>query len=60
LLQCSSEISGTLPDDYLDRLGSIFLELLPAGSVTGAPKKKTVELIEAIETGPRGFYLWSL
>lgn len=56
LLQCSSEILGRLPDDYLNRLGSIFYSLLPAGSVTGAPKKKTVELIHAIEPEPRGYY----
>ena len=30
--------------------------LLPAGSVTGAPKKRTVELITAIEPEPRGYY----
>ncbi len=56
LLQCSSEISGRLADDYLQRLGSIIYALLPAGSVTGAPKKKTVELIHAIEPEPRGYY----
>ncbi len=56
LLQCSSEIMGRLPDDYLRRLGSIYYSLLPAGSVTGAPKKKTVELIQAIEPESRGYY----
>ncbi|MEO6132616.1 MAG: aminodeoxychorismate synthase component I [Saprospiraceae bacterium] len=56
LLQCSSEITGHLPDDYLRRLGSIFYSLLPAGSVTGAPKKKTLELILDIEPEPRGYY----
>ena len=56
LLQCSSEIRGLLDDDYLEKLGSIFLALLPAGSVTGAPKKKTVELIREIEPDPRGYY----
>jgi para-aminobenzoate synthetase component 1 len=29
---------------------------LPAGSVTGAPKAKTVEIIKAAEQEPRGFY----
>ncbi len=56
LLQCSSEISGKLPGDYLNRLGSIFYSLLPAGSVTGAPKKRTVELIHQIEPESRGYY----
>lgn len=56
LLQCSSEISGKLPDDFHAHLGDIFHALLPAGSVTGAPKKKTVELIESIEPELRGYY----
>ena len=56
LLQTSSEISGRLADDYLDHLGDIMNALLPAGSVSGAPKKRTVELIHAIEPEPRGYY----
>lgn len=56
LLQCSSEISGRLKQDYLKNLGSIIHALLPAGSVTGAPKKRTVELIDDIELEPRGYY----
>ena len=30
--------------------------MLPAGSITGAPKKKTVEIIREAETYRRGFY----
>ena len=56
LMQTSSHISGQLPKDYLNHLGNILQQLLPAGSVTGAPKKKTVELIRAIENYERGFY----
>jgi para-aminobenzoate synthetase component 1 len=56
LLQCSSEISGRLGENSHDRLGSIFNAILPAGSITGAPKKKTVELIKSIEAEPRGYY----
>lgn len=56
LLQCSSGISGRLNEPYVNRPGSIFHAILPAGSVTGAPKKKTVELIKAIEPEPRGYY----
>lgn len=56
LLQVSSEISGTLPCDYRSRIGDILFSLLPAGSVTGAPKKRTVELIREIEGYDRGFY----
>jgi para-aminobenzoate synthetase component 1 len=56
LLQCSSEISGILDEQFLGKPGSIMHALLPAGSVTGAPKKKTVELITDIEPDPRGYY----
>ncbi len=56
LLQVSSEISGKLPANYLDELGNIFRKLLPAGSISGAPKKKTLEIIHDAETYSRGFY----
>ncbi len=56
LLQCSTEISGVLKETYIDRPGSMMHALLPAGSVTGAPKKRTVELIKAIEPDPRNYF----
>lgn len=56
LLQVSSEITGKMPADYLDHLGDIICHLLPAGSVTGAPKKKTVEIIREVENYNRGYY----
>jgi len=56
ILQMSSAISGDLPDDYLKTLGDIILELLPAGSISGAPKKATLEIIAAAEKYNRGFY----
>ena len=56
LLQCSSAISGRLPEDYQSHIGDIMESLLPAGSVTGAPKRKTVALIREIEPEPRQFY----
>jgi para-aminobenzoate synthetase component I len=56
LLQVSSEISGILPDNYFAELGTIFRKLLPAGSISGAPKKKTIEIIHKAETYSRGFY----
>lgn len=31
-------------------------ECLPGGSVTGAPKKRAVEILRRLETEPRGFY----
>lgn len=56
ILQVSSLISGDLPPGHRARLGEILFDLLPAGSVTGAPKRKTVEIIERTEPAPRGFY----
>ena len=56
LLQVSSEISGTLPENYHANLGNIFRKLLPAGSISGAPKKKTLQIIHEAETYSRNFY----
>lgn len=56
LLQVSSHIEGSLSDDYHKNLGTIFSKLLPAGSITGAPKKKTCEIIERAEPSQRGYY----
>lgn len=56
LLQVSSEITGQLPANYRSAIGTILTPLLPAGSVTGAPKKKTVEIINEIEGYDRGYY----
>lgn len=56
LWQISSEIRGHLGRGYRSRLGDIFFSLLPAGSVSGAPKKKTLEVIKHAEEMPRGFY----
>ncbi len=56
LLQMSSEITGKLPDNFRESLGDILFRLLPAGSICGAPKKKTLEIIHEIETYERGFY----
>ncbi len=56
LYQVSSEISGTLDNDYKGRIGEIIFSLLPAGSVTGAPKPKTIEIIRTAEKYQRGYY----
>ena len=56
LLQISSEVRGELPDDFHEKLGDIFDALLPAGSISGAPKEKTVEIILNAETYKRNFY----
>ena len=56
ILQTSSEIQGILPENYPEHLGELIFRLLPAGSITGAPKKKTMQIIREAETYDRGFY----
>lgn len=56
LLQVSSEVSGHLPSDYKNNLGTILEKLLPAGSICGFPKEKSLKLIESVETYSRNYY----
>ena len=56
LLQVSSEIKGQLPANFHEMLGDIIFSMLPAGSVSGAPKQKTVEIIREAEIYERGYY----
>lgn len=54
LLQVSSEVTGKL-NTHLS-LGNLLMTLLPAGSISGAPKRKTVEIIRDAEGEPRGYF----
>lgn len=56
LLQVSSTISADLQKNWNEKLGDILTSLLPAGSITGTPKKKTVEILEKLEDYNRDFY----
>jgi para-aminobenzoate synthetase component 1 len=56
LLQVSSRIVGKLERFYRGCIGDIIFSLLPAGSVSGAPKKRTVEIINDVEYYERGYY----
>ena len=56
LLQMSSEITGKLAADFRGALGEKLFTLLPAGSICGAPKKKTLEIIRRVEGYDRGYY----
>ncbi|MBL7139068.1 MAG: aminodeoxychorismate synthase component I [Bacteroidales bacterium] len=56
LLQVSSRITGRLPQDYRSHIGDIIFRMMPAGSVTGAPKKRTVEIIREAECYERDYY----
>ena len=52
--QLVSTVRGRLRDDVttIDALRALF----PAGSMTGAPKLRTMQVIEEVETTPRGVY----
>jgi para-aminobenzoate synthetase component I len=56
LLQVSSEIMGDLPVNYRGHVGNLIVSLLPAGSVSGAPKVRTCEVIREAEGEKRGYY----
>jgi len=56
ILQVSSEVSGVLEDDYMQNLGQLIFTLLPAGSISGAPKPKTLEIISEVENRERGYF----
>ena len=56
LLQVSSMITGQLPSSWRENFGSVINALLPAGSISGTPKKSTVKIIEEVEEHERGFF----
>ena len=56
LLQISSKITATLPPDWKDHVGTLLSQILPAGSISGTPKKSTLKIIKQIENVERGFY----
>ncbi len=58
LLQMTSTISGRTQHEALDKLSLYdFLKaIFPCGSVTGAPKIRTMEIINELESSRRGIY----
>ena len=57
LLQMSSEITGQVDRSVeIFDIAQLLLPLLPAGSISGAPKARTLELIREAEGEKRGFY----
>jgi len=54
LNQMTSTISATLKENI--KIKDIFTALFPCGSVTGAPKIKTMQIIKTLEKEPRGIY----
>ncbi|MCT8755848.1 aminodeoxychorismate synthase component I [Glaesserella parasuis] len=56
IYQTSSEICGELDENWQENIGTMLDKLLPAGSISGAPKVKTVEIIQQAEQRERGYY----
>lgn len=56
LYAMSSEIVGRVKPEYDKRIGALIARLLPAGSILGAPKDKTLQIIKEAENYARGFY----
>ena len=54
VLQMTSTVNAQLREDAT--LHDIFAALYPCGSITGAPKRRTMEIIAELEPDPRGIY----
>ncbi|HPE02997.1 MAG TPA: bifunctional anthranilate synthase component I family protein/class IV aminotransferase [Thauera sp.] len=58
VLQMTSTVAAELPADV--GFPALLRALFPCGSITGAPKHRTMQLITELETTPRGLYTGSL
>ena len=56
LLQVSSHISGFVGASWPERIGDILQKLLPVGSISGTPKRKTLEIIQEVESHERDYF----
>ena len=54
VLQMTSTVRARLRADV--SLADVFTALYPCGSITGAPKRRTMEIIRELESTPRGIY----
>ena len=52
------QMTSTVAADTRPGIGlfDIFAAMFPCGSVTGAPKARTMEIVRSLETSPRGVY----
>jgi para-aminobenzoate synthetase/4-amino-4-deoxychorismate lyase len=50
------QMTSTVHGDTDASLAAILRALFPAASITGAPKRRTMEIIRELETGPREIY----
>ncbi|MGN7614656.1 bifunctional chorismate-binding protein/class IV aminotransferase, partial [Magnetococcales bacterium HHB-1] len=58
LYHLETRVSGQIQSET--SLAETFAALFPAASITGAPKKRTMEIIRDLECTPRGIYTGSL
>ncbi len=56
VLQMTSTVTSKVSASFCDILSALF----PCSSITGAPKRRTMEIIEELETTPRGIYTGSI
>ncbi len=54
VLQMTSTVRARLCDDAV--LPDVFAAVYPCGSITGAPKRRTMQIIRELENAPRGYY----
>ena len=54
VLQMTSQIEGVARKDLT--FGALMKAVFPSGSVTGAPKVRTMQIIQGLEKSPRGVY----
>jgi para-aminobenzoate synthetase/4-amino-4-deoxychorismate lyase len=54
VLQMTSTVQAQLRDGV--DIADIFDALYPCGSITGAPKRRTMQIIRELEAAPRGYY----
>lgn len=54
--QMTSEVRADLADASPPVLTRLFEAMFPSGSVTGAPKHSSMQIIRELETAPRGVY----
>jgi para-aminobenzoate synthetase/4-amino-4-deoxychorismate lyase len=58
VLQMTSTVEATARPDL--SLRTLLDAVFPCGSVTGAPKKRSMEIIQELENTPRGYYCGAL
>ncbi len=52
----AQKFAGICRPDWKEHIGDVLITMLPAGSISGAPKKKTVEIIKEVENYNRGYF----